>query len=308
MNQLASQAIGLAFRNKTQNNLSVSPSSPTVSNSTALSTRAIRQSIIQRRQVAATNSNLNVSLPYALTGTTGPTILAGAFFKDRELIIGGRFVSGNSVSNVGIYDLSASQLKPLNGNQQLDGAVLSIKVVNDVAWIGGLFVSPSGKNGLDTYNLTSGRWATEMMAGVGAYPSTNVSVRTIKSRAGGDVVVGGRFQQVGSLSCQSICLWSGPNNQWYSLGNGLKGVVNAVELIGKLQDKVIAVGRFELNQTVQDVAVARWVLNSPTPLWTPLGSQDRIPGTVRTVAVGELSHEDPDGMFIAGQRPPETRF
>ncbi|WAQ90560.1 hypothetical protein PtA15_12A550 [Puccinia triticina] len=305
MNQLASQAEGLAFRAKTQNNLATE--SVVVSNSTALSTRSLRQSI-QRRQAPVTNSNLNVSLPYALTGTNGPTILTGAFYKDRQLIIGGRFVSGNSVSNVGIYDLSASELRPLNGSQLLDGAVLSIKIVNDVAWIGGLFVSPSGKNGLDTYNLTSGKWATETMAGVGAYPSTNVSVRTIKSRSGGDVVVGGRFQRVGSLSCQSICLWSGPNNQWYSLGNGLKGVVNALELVGKAQDKLIAVGRFELNQTVQDVGVARWVLDSATPLWTPLGSQERIPGTVRTMAVGELAHEEPDGMFIAGQRAAGDSF
>jgi len=294
MNQVASQSQGVSFRNKTQNLLA---SIPPPSASTSLSTRVT----IQRRQLVP-NSNLNVSLPYALTATTGPTILAGAFFRNHELVIGGRFVSTNSVSNVGIYDLSQSVLKPLNGSQQLDGAVLSIKIVNDVAWIGGLFVSPSGKIGLDTYNLTSGQWNTETMAGVGPYPDTNVSVRTIKSTSTGDVVVGGRFQRLGSLSCQSICLWSNPNNQWYNLGNGLKGVVNAVELVGKLQDKVIAVGRFELNQTVPDVAIAKWVLNTPTPVWTPLGSQDRIPGTIRTVAVGELAHEEADGLVIGGQR------
>ncbi|PLW04333.1 hypothetical protein PCASD_26837, partial [Puccinia coronata f. sp. avenae] len=301
MNPLASQAEGLSFRNQSTNLLAKRTPPPSISTSTSLlSSRAIRP-LFQKRQLVA-NTNLNVSLPYALTATTGPTILAGAFYKNRQLIIGGRFVSATSVSNVGIYDLTQSVLKPLNGRQQLDGAVLSIKIVNDVAWIGGLFVSPSGKNGLDTYNLTSGQWASETMAGVGPYPDTNVSVRAIKSTSTGDVVVGGRFQQLGSLSCQSICLWSNLNNQWYNLGNGLKGVVNAIELVGKLQDKVIAVGRFELNQTVSDVAIAKWILNTQPPLWTPLGSQDRIPGTIRTVAVGELAHEEADGLVIGGQR------
>ncbi|KAH9445488.1 hypothetical protein MJO28_012667 [Puccinia striiformis f. sp. tritici] len=304
MNHLASQIQASAFRNQTQN-LAAPPSS-IPSNSTALSTRSIRQ-IFQRRQAVpvpppTTNNNLNVSLPYALTGTSGATILTGAFYKEHELMIGGRFTTSNAVTNVGIYDLSGSVLRPLNGTQQLEGSVLSIKLVQDVAWIGGIFTSPSGKIGLDTYNLTTGKWATEKMAGIQGYPNTNVSVRSIKSRSTtGDVIIGGRFQSVGSLSCQSICLWSNPNNQWYNLGGGLKGVVNGIEIIGKLQDKLIAIGRFEINSTATDVGIAKWTLNSEVnPIWLPIGSQDKIPGTIKSLAVGELSYEGNEGMYIAG--------
>ncbi|POW00042.1 hypothetical protein PSTT_13362 [Puccinia striiformis] len=164
------------------------PPSSIPSNSTALSTRSIRQ-IFQRRQAVpvpppTTNNNLNVSLPYALTGTSGATILTGAF-KER-------------------------------------------------------------------------------------YPNTNVSVRSIKSRSTtGDVIIGGRFQSVGSLSCQSICLWSNPNNQWYNLGGGLKGVVNGIEIIGKLQDKLIAIGdlRLILLQLISNLAGNSFLMNWKNNDW-----------------------------------------
>ncbi|MBW0472681.1 hypothetical protein O181_012396 [Austropuccinia psidii MF-1] len=257
--------------------------------------------LLKRRQSIDMNSP-NVSLPNSLTDTASSTILTGAFWKSNQLVIGGRFVSTDSVSNIGIYDLDNSILRPLNGDKLLQGSVLTIKIVGDLAWIGGLFVSPSGKIGLDTYNLTSGQWATRAMAGVVGYNNTNVSVRVIKSKFTGDVLVGGKFQQVGQLSCQSICLWSAKDNQWMNLGSGLKGLVNGIEVMGKTQDLVLAIGKFELNQTIPDASIATWNFNSQQPLWTPIGSQELIPGSIESIVLGELDQGVSDGMFIAGER------
>lgn len=311
MNQTASRAKALSAlfsplpTNKTN---SVSPPSNNAIQVRTIAPRQLAQPKqllqprqLQPRQVITTNGDPNGTLPHALTGTTSATILAGAFFKDRELIVGGRFVTSNAVANVGIYDLSMSSLKSLNGTKTLEGSVLAIKVVGDVAWIGGTFVSPSGKTGLDTYNLTSGRWATEMMADVAPYAGNNVTVRTIKSMTTGEVIIGGSFQQVGSLSCRSICMWSENSNQWFGLGNGLKGMVNALEITGKAQDEILAVGRFEINSTAAEVSIAKWAMNSSTLTWTPIGSQNRIPGPIITIAIGELQQGEPNGMFIGGQ-------
>ncbi|KAI8447019.1 cortical protein marker for cell polarity-domain-containing protein [Phakopsora pachyrhizi] len=254
-----------------------------------------------KRQVQLSGlENLNASLPYPSTETQQGTILTGAFWKNDFILLGGRFVTTDAVKNVGIYDLKSSNLKALNGSRDLEGEVLAIAVVGDMAWIGGQFVSPSGRLGLDIYSLDIGTWASRTMAGLGPYPGTNVSVRAIKSRNNGDVIVAGSFQQLGSLPCQSVCLWSSGSNQWTSLGNGLRGVVNQVELLGSNLEELVVVGRFQLNSTVGDVSIARWGFDDQQKSWVGIGDQSTIPGPVRSVAVGGKGDLEVDGVFIGG--------
>ncbi|KAI8457200.1 hypothetical protein BY996DRAFT_6411828 [Phakopsora pachyrhizi] len=109
-----------------------------------------------------------------------------------------------------------------------------------------------------------------------AYPRTNASVQAIKRS----------FQQLGSLPCQSVCVWSSGSNQWTSLGNRLRGVVNQVELFVSNLKELVVVGRFKLNSTIGDVLIAHWGFDDQQKYCVGKGNQSTIPGPVRSVAAG----------------------
>ncbi|KAH9810199.1 cortical protein marker for cell polarity-domain-containing protein [Melampsora americana] len=255
-----------------------------------------------RRQTSTASPIQNSTPSFALISTQGAAILAGSFWKDKQVVLGGRFVStGTSpVSNVGIYDQSAGTLSPLNGPNNLTGTVLALKVINETAWIGGSFISPSGKTGLDTYDLKEGKWVSDLMPSPQPYPNTNVSVRVIMNRPGNwrsDVVIGGSFGMLGSLPCQSICLRSSVTGQWQSLGNGLRGVVNAIDFSGKDRNQMIVGGFFNAGKSPIS-KVVKWDFDSTTMEWNEIGNQDSIPGIVKTLVTDGTSLST---LFIAGQ-------
>ncbi|KAI8447158.1 hypothetical protein BY996DRAFT_6421423 [Phakopsora pachyrhizi] len=106
------------------------------------------------------------------------------------------------------------------------------------------------------------------------------------------------FQQLGSLPCQSICLWSSGSNQWTSLGNGLRGVANQVELLGSNLEEPVGVGRFQLNLTVGDVSIAHWGFDDQLKSWVGIGNQSTIPRPVRLVTVGGKGDLEVDGFLL----------
>ncbi|KAI8456584.1 hypothetical protein BY996DRAFT_8444431 [Phakopsora pachyrhizi] len=93
---------------------------------------------------------------------------------------------------------------------------------------------------------------------------------------------------------------SSGSNQWTSLGNGLRGVANQVELLGSNLEEPIAVGRFQLNSTVGDVSIAHWGFDDQQKSWVGIGNQSTIPRPVRLVRVGWKSNLEVDGFFIGG--------
>ncbi|CAH7682931.1 hypothetical protein PPACK8108_LOCUS16104 [Phakopsora pachyrhizi] len=106
------------------------------------------------------------------------------------------------------------------------------------------------------------------------------------------------FQQLGSLPCRSVCLWSSGSNQWTSLGNGLRGVANQVELLGSNLEELVAVGRFQLDLTVGDVSIAHWGFDDQQKSWVGIGNQSTIPRPVRLVTVGGKGNLEVDRFFI----------
>lgn len=262
-----------------------------------------------RRQVNSAAPTNASTLPFALTSTPDATVLAGAFWNDDQLVLGGRFVSESAsvpVVNVGLYDRNTGQLRPFNGTSQVVGEVLSVKVINNTAWIGGSFVSPSGKAGLDTYDLSLGQWAATNMPSPQPYPNSNVSVRVIASRPGttrADVIIAGSFGQLGSLPCQSICLRSTTSGQWQSLAGGLRGLVNSIDFAGKSRNILIAAGSFVVNGTMTS-HVVRWDFDSTTLVWQPIGDQTSIPGIVKSVVADGNSETN---IFVAGDSADGTK-
>ncbi|EGF98226.1 uncharacterized protein MELLADRAFT_96067 [Melampsora larici-populina 98AG31] len=255
-----------------------------------------------RRQTTTTSPTQSSTPSFALASTPGAAILAGSFWKDKQVVLGGRFVSSGAspVSNVGLYDQSTGRLSPLNGTSKLVGTVLTVKVINDTAWIGGSFISPSGKTGLDTYDLKAGRWVSDLMPSPQPYPNTNVSVRVVMNRPGNwrsDVIIGGSFGTLGSLPCQSICLRSSVTGQWQSLGNGLRGVVNSIDFTGKDRNQMIVGGFFNAGRNSIS-KVVRWDFDSTTMEWNEIGNQDSIPGIVKALVTDGTSLST---LFVAGQ-------
>ncbi|KAG0143087.1 hypothetical protein CROQUDRAFT_81484 [Cronartium quercuum f. sp. fusiforme G11] len=267
-------------------------------------------SSLNRRQVLNTstgassnNDSSSSSLPFAFSSTSSATILAGAFWTDSKSILGGRFVTNTNpslVNNIGIYDQSTGLLTPLNGTKQLQGEVMTLKVINNTVWVGGTFISPSGKNGLDTYDLMTGQWSNTIMPSPISYPNTNVSIRAITSRSSGnEIIVAGSFNMMGSLPCQSICLRSTTNAQWQSLGTGLKGLVNSIDFSGKNKNVLVAGGSFTIDGAT--VRVAKWDFsetnnnNGNDASWKSLGEdQSLILGTVKSLVTNN------DETFVTG--------
>jgi hypothetical protein len=70
------------------------------------------------------------------------------------MILGGNFLTTSGIRNIGIYDAVTTSLKGLGG-LTLDGTVTALNIPGNTAWIGGDFVTGTGRRGLTTYHLAN---------------------------------------------------------------------------------------------------------------------------------------------------------
>lgn len=97
------------------------------------------------------------TLPTSISMSSSSQILAGAFWTRGALslmIIGGNFLTTSGIRNIGIYDAVTTSLKGLGG-LTLDGTVTALNIPGNTAWIGGDFVTGTGRRGLTTYHLAN---------------------------------------------------------------------------------------------------------------------------------------------------------
>lgn len=102
-------------------------------------------------------------LPTPISNDANAQILAGAFYKngsDDLTILGGRYQTEESVSNIGIYNSDSQSLSPLASDNPIDGVVRALRVVDDTLWIGGQFTAQDGSIGLTRYELDNGKWSS----------------------------------------------------------------------------------------------------------------------------------------------------
>lgn len=207
-----------------------------------------------RLETRAPAASVNITLPSAISSTTTGQVLAGAFWTNGStelMLIGGNFVTSEGITSLGLYDIDAKTLAAVPG-QSISGAVSSLAVFDNTAWIGGNFTTASGREGFTSYNLAdstlddsepplSGTLVSLEVFGtkltlppLTGYAGDNATVNVIAQRPGyaSTIIVAGAFYSAGSLPCQSICLWDTSALQWSSLGGGLQGVVGAISFAG----------------------------------------------------------------------------
>jgi hypothetical protein len=192
------------------------------------------------RAVIAERDLSPTQLPNATT-TTGPSVYAGAFWKNNTgstevTIIGGNFSlpasTGGSARNVAVYDPKTGMVIPLKG-AQVDGAVRALLVQGDVLYVGGAFTLEGGANGFAAYDLAKQEWVS---TGDAMKTSTDgeLSVLSLTSSAAkaNTVVVAGVFGGAGALTCNAICAFDTSSKQWSAFGTGVGGQIATVTYAG----------------------------------------------------------------------------
>lgn len=200
-------------------------------------------------------------------------------------IFGGQFTlpGQQSIQNIAIYNNGV-----WSGVQGADwqGTVHSMAVHHDLLYVGGRFSGPSSHD-LAVFDLAkqSLLLTPDVKTSDGSPASVNV-VRHLASQ--NTMVVGGNFSSVGSLSCACVCSLNLDSLQWSSLGSGLVGQVDDVQLI---HDKLVATGNMSLNNS--PLLIAEYDFDKRS--WGPFGTAN-LPGPS-----SRLSYDnDTQQVYVSG--------
>ena len=185
-----------------------------------------------------------------------------------DVYIGGQFdrAGDAAANNIAKWDSAAHKWSALGAG--LNDAVTAMAARGDDVYVSGYFT----RAGVVAAPCLA-RWndAAQTWSAVGdalTHQGDTPSLRAIAISDGGDVYVGGIFDQAGDLTVNHIARWDG--SQWHALGSGVGGLlvprVNAIAISGS---DVYVGGWF----TTPAANIAHW--NGAT--WSELG-----PGTVGT--------------------------
>ncbi|KAI6000478.1 cortical protein marker for cell polarity-domain-containing protein [Pisolithus albus] len=232
-----------------------------------------------------------------------PAVLAGVFWSNvsssKEVaIIGGNFTfvsaSGTVSQAVAIYDPSSYTINALLGSQ-VYGVVRALLVDSEQRlYVGGEF-NLSSANGFAIYDLGTQEWVTStqpLQAASGTPIVRSISNSAYKPNA---VIIAGSFNQVGTVTCQAICLLDTQLNQWSVLGGGIQGDISSVSYAGSNEEFLVAGGAITLpNGTT--TSVAQYSFSNAT--WTAVGNPTDIPGPVTAL---EVNDGNSSSIFAAGR-------
>ncbi|RIA96482.1 cortical protein marker for cell polarity-domain-containing protein [Glomus cerebriforme] len=186
--------------------------------------------------------------PQALNGNIPETIINTGSLSNGNVIIGGKFVLDNNITNVAIM---RDGLWDNLGNDIVVEEVKFLLVINESLYIGSASTVADNNtfNPFVIYDLNKRivNASPQLIA-----DDNNARVNIIISHTGtSDILVGGKFDKAGSLGCKTICAWDSNFKQWKTLGvtNNLSGEIFSMDLIGKKRDSLIAAGNLTLNGT-----------------------------------------------------------
>ncbi|MCJ1309212.1 hypothetical protein MMC25_002869 [Agyrium rufum] len=236
----------------------------------------------------ATNSQSRTGVVTGLYNTDGGrnlTILGGRFTAlagDGSMIADLAFIS-NLNDNVSVTGLT-------NG-LDTDSTFLALAANGDNLYAGGLVtgkVNQADVDGLIVWDLASNDFASpQPPALIGDVVSVNaISIRPNTT----DVYVSGSFNSAGSLSCPSICIFSG--GQWSRPGLDFTG--NVSTLIWQGKDKLLVGG--SLTVTGNTTSLANY--DASKQVWSAVpGANAAIPGPVTAITPAD---SDASSFWLAG--------
>lgn len=189
------------------------------------------------------------------------TVLS-SFFVDPELsVISGRFETEQSINNVALLknDVASS----LNGSITWadDAAITTMYVDNQAQYLflatnGSVLTGSNNITGLIVYSLRDNSFSSVQPATLSTSDNSDVKVNAlVYYDEGKQLLVGGHFDNAGSLECPSICIYDVQNTRWIdpiNSGSSISGNVTDAKFMSSNQ--VLLTGNMNVNET--DLAFA----------------------------------------------------
>lgn len=247
--------------------------------------------------VSDSNSTNSTSLRKRNTILNGGdnTINAGVFANSSFSILGGHFTAeaNDSVySNLIMIDEEIVTGLP-------DGAIdetsifYDLHIADNILYAGGAItgnVSSNSISGIVFYDLGANSFSSNQPPGIsgGQEVVTSIQVRPNTNQ----LIVAGSFEQAGSLTCNSFCIYDLTGFRWYSPSPGMSGLVSSMEFIGS--DLLVFAGDLTLNNTQVYLAQYDFVDSS----FTTFGEQSTdLPGPINSFV---LNGDVLDSVFASG--------
>lgn len=259
--------------------------SPTLS-PLGISISAARESSNLRKR-ATTNQNV-----------TG--VATGYFYLDNGknmTILGGHFTAnasdGSVINNLLIVDdTNGQKVVGLPDTIDADSTVLALEVQGSSLFAGGSITGTANGDdvgGLLVWDLSTSALATSQPA---ALAGDSVSVNTIAAQPGSsNVYVGGSFENAGSMSCPSFCMYDTSTGQWMPPASGFSGTINA--MTWRSNNELIVGGDFATGGNSTRLAL----YNAKKQTFTDLGASSSLPGPVTALTP---ANSDYDSWWVAG--------
>ena len=215
------------------------------------------------------------------SGTNGP-VDAIDRLPNGDVVIAGSFTTAGGVAANRIARWDGAQWSSLNSFAYPVSGVDALAHTASNAILAAHTVPPTG------FPPSSGRWQVSRLDGSGWTPIATTlftdKIATLAVLPNGDLIAGGYFTTVGTISASRVARWNGV--AWSPLGAGFDQPV--LDLLVLPGGDLLAAGVFTVSGTVPTPGVARWDGTS----WTPLGTGPG--GTVSALLVL------PNGDLLAG--------
>ncbi|KAG9896744.1 nucleotide-diphospho-sugar transferase, partial [Aureobasidium melanogenum] len=236
----------------------------------------------------------------AATSQNVTGVATGYFYLDNGknmTILGGHFTAnssaGNTIDNLLIVDNTNGQnVIGLPNTVDADSTVLALEVRDTSLFAGGSITGTSNGddiNGLLVWDLSQNALASSQPA---ALAGSSVTVNTIAAQPGSaNVYVGGNFENAGSMSCPSFCMYDTSTGQWMPPTSGLNGTINT--MTWRSNNQLIVGGDFTTGGNHTKLAL----YDAKKQTFTDLGTSANLPGAVTAMTPANPNY---DNWWVAG--------
>ncbi|CAK9436875.1 uncharacterized protein LODBEIA_P13970 [Lodderomyces beijingensis] len=259
------------------------------------------------------NSNLDkfgINVSSAANNNNSNSIINKSFYVNSTLsVIGGKFES-NSVKNVGMIDNNnpGNNLQSLQGDLDWDPSTVieALYVDSNGEYLfmgvnGSVAVDGENVTGLVVYDLQNSTFMSTQPAALSKNDGSPIHVNSVVLYDDGDkLLVGGDFDNAGSLSCPSLCVYDLANTRWINpqsqaeSSTSISGVITDMKFYSSNQ--VLIAGR---NLTLSNSGVFFLTYNFNNGAFGTKSSLNSLSKTVDRFVLNDRSNSNLDGRMIA---------
>lgn len=225
-------------------------------------------------------------------------VVLSSFFVNLSFsVIGGDFTANLSIKNVALIKNNVAS--PLQGSPEWsDEAAATLLYVDNggqylfIGTNGSVLTGSSNVTGLAVYNLANQTFASVQPASLSTADDSALKINAMvyydKSK---QFLVGGHFDNAGSLNCKSICIYDVQNTRWVDPLSGgssqsIEGDVTDARFLSSNQ--VLLSGNMTINNTDVTFAIYNFASSSLESAGTNLNAVN-VDGTLQKYIINEKS-------------------